>query len=174
MSNKQNENIEENLEEQETTNQSETNQEEIKEETDWKDKYIRLLAENENIKKRAEKAKQDASLYSIAKFAKEMLSIQDVLNKAIESLDEKEINEELNPFVEGIKLTRSQLLQSFEKFDIKEINPLGEKFDANFHEILCEIKDQEKEDMTVAEVFEVGYVIKDRLLRAAKVVVARK
>ncbi len=174
MSEKTNENLEENIEEQENIQQNETNQEEMKEEIDWKDKYVRLLAENENIKKRAEKAKQDASLYSIAKFAKEMLSIQDILSKAIQSLKEKEINEELNPFVEGIKLTRSQLLQSFEKFDIKEINPLGEKFDANFHEILCEIKDPEKEDMTIAEVFEVGYVIKDRLLRAAKVVVARK
>lgn len=157
--------------------QEEAVNQEVKEEQeqiDWKDKYIRLLAENENIKKRAEKDKQDAFLYSITKFAKEMVAIQDVFNKALKCIEDKELDDEIKPFVDGIQLTKQQLESIFEKFEIKEINPLNEIFDANFHEILYQAEDESKEDMTITEVFETGYVIKDRLIRAAKVVVSRK
>ncbi len=157
--------------------QEEAVSQEVKEEQeqiDWKDKYIRLLAENENIKKRAEKDKQDAFLYSITKFAKEMVAIQDVFNKALKCIEDKELDDEIKPFVDGIQLTKQQLESIFEKFEIKEINPLNEIFDANFHEILYQAEDESKEDMTITEVFETGYVIKDRLIRAAKVVVSRK
>ena len=129
----------------------------------------------ENLRRRSQKDREDALKYSSANFARDMLSVADNLRRAIES-----IPEEADPdgaamvgFIEGIALTEKELLSTLERHGIEKIDPMGEKFDPQFHEAMFEIPTVDAESGTVLQVVEVGYVIHDRLLRPAKVGIAK-
>ncbi len=142
---------------------------------DLNDKLLRALAETENIRRRAERDKGDASKYAISNFAREMLSVGDNLRRAL-SIVEADARKEhavIEQLMVGLEMTDREIQNTFERFGIKDIEAMGEKFDHNLHEAMFEIDDPSKPAGTVVQVVETGYVLKDRLLRPAKVGVSK-
>ena len=142
---------------------------------DLKDKLLRSLAENENQIRRARRDREDATKYAAANFARDMLSVADNMRRAMEAVPEtlNKEDEAVKGFLEGIELTERELLTTLERHGIKKISPLGEKFDHDHHEALFEVPTGDAEPGTVMQVVEEGYIIHDRLLRAARVGVAK-
>lgn len=139
-----------------------------------KDRLLRSMAEVENVRKRAERDRQDAARYGTASFARDLLAVADNLRRALESLPEPAAQDEnVRSFAEGMEITERELLKAFEKAGIRRIDPMGEKFDHNFHEAMFEVPSTDQPTGTVVQVIQPGYVIHDRLLRAARVGVAR-
>lgn len=168
--NSDNNQVDNNIEENKETN--ELNQVELLEAKlkESEDKYLRLLAEMENARRRFDKMQQDNAKYAITDFAKEMIVVLDIFAKATQSVANIEIKEEaLKNFVIGIDLTQKELEKNLAKFGVAKIEAKGAKFDSNFHEALFAKEDKSKEDGLVFEVMEEGYKIHDRLLRSAKV-----
>ncbi len=156
--------------------------EEVEEERDLEaeiaelnDKLLRSLAEIENLRRRGRKEREDTAKYAVAGFARDLLSVADNLGRALTALPEGEEPDEngLAGFIEGVKLTERELAGVFERHGIEKIEPMGEKFDPNLHEAMFEIPSGDAAPGTVVQIVEVGYVLKERLLRAAKVGIAR-
>lgn len=145
------------------------------ENADMKDKMMRALAEAENIRRRAERERQDISKFAVAKFAKELLSVSDNLRRALDSVTEEQMNNnaEVKALHEGIEVTERELLKVFAAHEIKRIEPMDEQFDPNFHEVMFEAPIPGKEAGIIIQLVEAGYMIHDRLLRPAKVGVAK-
>lgn len=140
---------------------------------DLKDRLLRSVAETENVRRRAEKDKADASSYAVTGFARDMLNVSDNLRRALDSQPE-DVPEELKGFVEGVEMTERELLNTMERYGIKKVEPeVGEKFDHKFHQAMFEVPTEEQEPGCVMQVVAPGYVIKDRLLRPAMVGVAK-
>ena len=139
------------------------------------DRTLRALAEAENVRRRAERDKHDASKYAIASFAREILSVGDNLRRALDSIDAeaRKSSEVVETLVTGVEMTERELLSVLERSGIKRIDPLGQRFDSNAHEALFEIPDPSRPQGTVAQVIEAGYMLNDRLLRPAKVGVTK-
>ena len=142
---------------------------------DLKDKLLRALADIENLRRRSQKEREDALKYASANFARDMLSVADNLRRAIESIPAEGDPDgaALVGFIEGIALTEKDLLSALERHKITKIEPMGEKFDPQFHEALFEIPTNDAASGTVMQVMETGYTIHDRLLRPAKVGIAK-
>lgn len=142
---------------------------------DLKDKLLRTVAEMENLRKRSERERQDTSQYAITGFARDLLDVADNLRRALESIpaDAASANGDLKPFIEGVEMTERVLLSAFEKNGIERFSPEGERFDHNRHEAMFEAPSPDHPNGTVFQVLQPGYTIKDRLLRPAKVGVAR-
>ena len=140
-----------------------------------KDKLLRSLADMENLRRRAQKDREDALKYGAANFARDMLSVADNLRRAIDSLPaEGEAGADaLKAFIEGVALTERDLLSALERHGITKIEPMGEKFDPQFHEAMFEAPVPGAEPGSVIQVVESGYVIHGRLLRPAKVGIAK-
>lgn len=141
------------------------------ENTRLKEDYLRAYAESENIRKRAQAEIEKANKFAITNFAKELLSVADNLDRAILSICEKE-TDDIKTILEGIEMTQKQLNSVFEKFDIKKVPSLGEIFDPNYHQVIQQVEDKEKPEGTIVSELQTGYVIKDRVLREAYVVVS--
>ncbi|PIW29685.1 MAG: nucleotide exchange factor GrpE [Rhodospirillales bacterium CG15_BIG_FIL_POST_REV_8_21_14_020_66_15] len=139
------------------------------------DRTLRALAEAENVRRRAERDKQDASRYAIAAFAREILSVGDNLRRALDSIDAgaRKSSEVVETLATGVEMTERELLAALERSGIRRIDPLGQRFDSNAHEALFEIPDETRPQGTVAQVLEAGYMLHDRLLRPAKVGVTK-
>jgi len=141
-----------------------------------KDKLLRAVAEAENVRRRAERERQDTAKYAAAKFARDMLEVSDNLRRALGSLTPEEremVPPSVQSLIEGVEVTERQLLAAFERHGVKEITPQpGEKFDANLHEAMFEVPGTGQPAGSVVQVIEAGYTIGDRLLRAARVGVA--
>jgi molecular chaperone GrpE len=135
------------------------------------DRFIRTQAELENLKRRAEKDLQNAHKFAIEKFARELLSVADSLELGlgVEASD----NPEVAKLREGMELTLKQLLASFEKFQLVAVNPEGEKFNPELHQAMALQPTPDAEANTVLKVYQKGYLLSDRLLRPAMVVVAQ-
>ena len=144
--------------------------EELKEENKTiSDKMMRALAETENIRKKFFKEKKDAEIYGCTKLARDILSVLDNLNRALESVD-NEMMEKQNAFLEGIELTKKELLNTFSNHEINELAPEeGEKFDPKFHQAMFEGPHPNIEKGNIIQVMANGFTIGDRLLRAAQV-----
>lgn len=139
-----------------------------------KDRLLRTMAEMENLRKRAEREKQDASKYAVTSFARDLLNVSDNLRRALESLPEDDrADGPVKTFAEGVDMTERELLRAFEKAGIRKIEPLGEKFDHNFHEAMFEVPTADQPAGTIIQVVQAGYVLHDRLLRPARVGVTR-
>ncbi len=143
--------------------------------SDLNDKLLRALAETENIRRRAQRDREDASKYAISNFAREMLRVADNLKRALDSVagDEGNGEDAVDTIVVGLEMTEREMLATFERFGIRPIDALGAKFDHNFHEAMFEVEDKDKPAGTVMQVLETGYVLNDRLLRPAKVGVTK-
>jgi molecular chaperone GrpE len=141
-----------------------------------KDKYLRAVAETENIRKRAERDVADARAYGISSFAREMLGVADNLTRATEALDQEaraSAEGTLRALLDGVELTRRELHKTLEKHGVRRLDPLGEKFDPNFHQAMFEIPTADQPAGTIVQVVQPGYAIGDRVLRPAMVAVAR-
>ncbi len=135
------------------------------------------LADNDNLRKRFDREKEDLSNYVISSFAKEILSVLDNLERALKSIDlneSKKSDKNISQFIEGIELTEKQIITIFEKFKIEKINSLDQVFDPNLHQAMFEVEDPDKQPGIITEVVQEGYRIGDRLLRPAMVGVVKK
>ena len=133
------------------------------------DKMMRALAETENIRKKFFKEKKDAEIYGGTKLARDLLSVLDNLNRALESVDDEMKNKQ-NAFLEGIELTKKELLNTFSNHEINELAPKeGEKFDPKFHQAMFEGPHQNIEKGHIIQVMANGFTIGERLLRAAQI-----
>ena len=152
------------------TEEVEKTLEELKEENKTlSDKMMRALAETENIRKKFFKEKRDAEIYGGTKLARDLLSVLDNLNRALESVD-NEMKQKQNAFLEGIELTKKELLNIFSNHEINELAPEeGEKFDPKFHQAMFEGPHPNIEKGNIIQVMANGFTIGDRLLRAAQV-----
>ena len=146
-----------------------------KEAADLKDKYMRSLAENENVRRQSKKLLSDSKLYAVQRFAKDLLEVADILEKATLAVPEEELprNNHLKALFEGLQMTDTQLQKVFTEHGIEKINPVDAKFDPNFHEALFQQEFPNKESGTVALVQKVGYRLHGRPLRAALVSVVK-
>ncbi len=142
---------------------------------DMKDKALRALADADNTRRRAEIDKADATKFGVSSFAKNLLSVADNLRRAIDEIpaDLLQQNDTVKNLMTGIEATERELLRAFETQKIEKIDPMGEKFDPNLHEVLFEMEAAGQEAGTVLQVVEVGYKIHDRLLRPARVGVSK-
>ena len=145
-----------------------------KEIAELNDKVLRLLAENQNIRKNQEKEKEDILKYGSFNFASQILNLTDNLDRAFSIFknNERFKDKEFLEITDGIELIEKELLSTLEKNNITYINCLDKKFDPNFHQALSEI-DSEKEPGTVIEEVQKGYMLHDRLLRPSLVNVAK-
>ncbi len=138
------------------------------------EKVLRAMAEAENTRRRAEREIADARAYSITGFAREMLTVQDNLRRALSHLPEEMKNtSEYAAFVEGVEVTERELLNIFDRHGIKMVSPKGEEYDHNLHQAIFEVETEEQKPGTIVQVVQEGYVIRDRLLRPAMVGVAK-
>ncbi|MCE9648121.1 MAG: nucleotide exchange factor GrpE [Parvibaculum sp.] len=148
-----------------------------KENAELKDKALRAVAEAENTRRRAERERQDAVRYAAAGFARDMVQVSDNLRRAIAALkpEEREASPDtVKALIDGVEATERQLLATFERHGIKEITPApGDRFDAHLHEAMFEVPNSGQPAGSVVHVIEAGYMIGDRLLRAARVGVAK-
>jgi len=135
-----------------------------------KDQLMRALADMENLKKRSLRETHDMAKYAISEFAKDLLAVSDNLRRALEFAPEEQSSQVL----EGVKMTEKELLKVFEKYGIRKVGEVGEKFDHNLHQAIFETEDAEKEPGTILSVMQPGYTIHDRLLRPAMVGVSKK
>ncbi|HUY67834.1 MAG TPA: nucleotide exchange factor GrpE [Alphaproteobacteria bacterium] len=140
-----------------------------------KDQLLRALAEAENTRRRAQKEREDTAKYAVSGFAKEMLSVADNFQRALESLpkDEPPNAETARNLIAGIEATERQLQAALARFGIKRMEPMGQIFDPNFHRVMMEVDDPAYAPGTVVKVLQPGYTIHDRLLREALVAVAK-
>lgn len=131
------------------------------------DAWLRAKAEGENIRRRAQEDISKAQKFAVERFSNEMLAVMDSLQAglAVETAS-------VESFKSGMELTLKQLSNVFEKFHIKEINPVGEKFDAHKHQAIGMVE-SEQEANTVVTVMQRGYTLNDRVLRPALVMVAK-
>lgn len=140
-----------------------------------KDQVLRAVAEAENVRKRSRKQLEDMAKYASTDFAKDMLGVGDNLRRALDSVPEDalEKDEHLKNLAKGVELTEKGLITVIERHGIKQINPLGEKFDPNLHQAMFHVEDANQPAGTVAQVVQSGYMIHDRLLRPAMVGVVK-
>jgi len=140
---------------------------------EMKDAMMRAMADSENTRKRAAKEVEEANRYGSASLAKDLIPILENLQRAIETAPQAE-TQGVKDFIEGIDLTRKELLNTFERRGIKRIEPKpGEKFDHNFHQAVAQVEDHKIEPGGVLQVIQSGYIIHDRLLRPAMVTVSK-
>ncbi|MEK9672064.1 MAG: nucleotide exchange factor GrpE [Rhodospirillaceae bacterium] len=139
------------------------------------DRALRALAEAENVRRRAERDKQDASKYAVAAFARDVLTVGDNLRRALDAIDAdaRKASDAMETLATGVEMTERELISALERQGIKPVDPLGQRFDSNQHEALFEVPDENQPSGTVAQVIEVGYMLHDRLLRPAKVGVTK-
>ena len=137
-----------------------------------RDRILRALADAENTRRRAERTVQDMSKYAIADFARELLAVADNLQRTIAAA-ELEMAEDA-ALLEGVRATERTLMHALERFGVRKIEALGAPFDPALHEAVMEVDDGSYPPGSVARVLEDGYMIHDRLLRAARVAVAKR
>jgi molecular chaperone GrpE len=142
--------------------------------SETRDRLLRALAETENMRKRAQREREDATRYAATAFAKDMLEVADNLRRALISMPEDSaLDAATANLLAGIAATERDLLAAFERHGIRRLDPEGERFDHNFHQAMYEVADSGQPAGTIVEVLQPGYVIRDRLLRPAMVTVAK-
>ncbi|MBK5943796.1 MULTISPECIES: nucleotide exchange factor GrpE [Halorhodospira] len=144
---------------------------ERKAQENW-DQVLRMRAELENAQRRAEKDVDQARRQGLEKVCGDLLQVKDSLEMGVQAAEDAEADRE--KLLEGSQLTLKMLNQVFERFEIEEINPLGERFNPDYHEAMATQPSEEQEPNTVLHVVQKGYRLQDRLLRPALVVVAKK
>ena len=140
-----------------------------------KDQLLRALGETQNVRRRADREKADASKYAVTNFARDMLTVADNLRRTLESENPSDAPTEGSDqaFLEGVEMTERDLLASLDRHGIKQVSPMGKKFDHNFHQAMFEVETADQDPGVVVQVIQEGFVIGDRLLRPAMVGVAK-
>jgi molecular chaperone GrpE len=138
-----------------------------------RERLVRALAETENTRRQGERRVQDAQQYAITNFARELLQVVDNLRRAIAAGTADAEPKKAYGLLEGVAATDRILTQILNRFGVEEINALNEPFDPTKHEAVMETDETEHPPGRVAQVLENGYMLHDRLLRPARVVVAK-
>lgn len=150
---------------------------------EYKDKYMRALAEAENVRTRMMKQVDDAKIFGIQGFCKDLLDVADVLNLAIENTNPNKMEknnasasdtssnrEQLNSMFNGLVMTEKSLLKIFEKHGLTQIKPSkGDQFDPNMHDAIFRVPDEESKSGTIFTSTKTGFVLRGRVIRAAQV-----
>lgn len=140
-----------------------------------KDQLLRLAAELENTRRRADREKADAAKYGITSFARDLLSVADNFARGLELAPEDPAQfdaEGLKGFVNGIRMTEKELMTIFERHGVVRISPAGEKFDPNVHQAIAQVPGNGAPKDTVVDVAAPGFLIGDRVIRPAMVTVS--
>ena len=146
------------------------------EHADLKDRYLRLAAEMDNLRRRTERELKDAKTYAAAAFARDMLSVSDNLRRALDAIPAEAraaAESGLVALVEGVEMTERAMLSALERHGVKKIEPAGQRFDPHFHQAMFEVPNADIPSNTVIQVVQDGYVIGDRVLRPAMVGVSK-
>lgn len=135
------------------------------------DKFLRAQAEMENLRKRAARDLENAQRYALERFVSDLLSVRDSLELGVQAAEGDEVDAQ--KIKEGTELTLRMLVQVMEKYNIKCIDPKGEKFNPDLHQAMSTQESREVEPNTVLTVMQKGYTLNERLLRPAMVVVSK-
>ncbi len=140
-----------------------------------KDQLLRALAETENVRSRAQRERADTLKYAAAPVLKDLLTVADNLNRAVESAAQGDADAEarLETLLAGVKLTEKELNSAFERHNVVKLEPLGERLDPHRHEAMFEVPDPNQPSGIVVQVVQSGYLLHDRLLRPARVGVSK-
>ncbi|MGY8956610.1 MAG: nucleotide exchange factor GrpE [Alphaproteobacteria bacterium] len=140
-----------------------------------RDQLLRAMAETENIRKRGERQIEDAHKFAVTGFAREILSVADNLALAVDAIpdERRDEHELLGVLLEGVMAVQAGFARSMATNNIERLDPVGEPFDPNLHEAMFEVPGTEHPNGTVAMVVQPGYRLHDRLLRPARVGVAK-
>ena len=138
-----------------------------------KEDFLRAYADAENIKKRCAQEIEKNNKYAISSFGKNLLSVADNLHRAIEAVAKDDNKENCEALLKGVELTEAELMKVFNKFGISRMDIMGKVFDPNFHQVIQEVEDASKPAGTVIAELQTGYMLNDRLLREAMVVVTK-
>lgn len=144
----------------------------VAEAAEFKDKYIRLVAEFDNVRKRNEREKIEFIKFANEGLITQFLNILDDLERSVEAA--KQNHQDYTAFLKGIEMVMAHVYDMLKKNDVKPMESVGKKFDPHAHEPLMQVESSEHEDGTVIEEFQKGYYLGDRVVRTAKVKVAKK
>lgn len=136
--------------------------------SDHYERYVRLAAELENFRRRAEKEKSDLQKFGTESFLKSLLPVLDSFDRALSEL-EGDQSKEKNPLEEGVLMVKKQLTETLEKQGLAAIEAVGAPFDPNLHQAIRKVEDPEAKDERVQEEYSKGYLLNDRLIRPAMV-----
>lgn len=139
------------------------------------DAYVRAVAETENVRRRLEREKDETAKYAISKFTKDILSVGDNFQRAISAVPPEAAASDpaLKNFLDGVILAERDFRSALEKNGVRTIDPAGQPFNPHHHQAVMETEDASVPNGTVLQVFQTGYLIDDRCLRPAMVVVSR-
>jgi len=146
------------------------------ENAELKDRVLRTLADMENLRKRAERERAEATLYAATNFARDLLNVADNFSRALAALSPEQrvaADEMCSNLISGIEVTERELINVFERHGIKRIEALGQKFDPNMHQAMFEVPTADEPPGTIIQVMQDGYAIGNRCLRPALVGVAK-
>jgi len=145
------------------------------ENAELKEQMLRLAADMENLRRRTSRDVADAKSYSIANFARDMLSVSDNLARALEAIPDgaRENDPGLKALAEGVEMTERAMMAALQRHGVQKIEPMGQKFDPHYHQAMFEVADASVPANTVNQVVQAGYIIGERVLRPAMVGVAK-
>lgn len=162
-----NEEIEQELLEEEQVSETEQLQQQV---ADANDNVLRIQAEMQNMRRRAERDVENAHKFALDKFSADLLPVVDNLERALSAIDSAD--ESQKAIAEGIELTLKSFLDVLVRFKIEAVDPAGQPFDANLHQAVSMVPNPDMEPNTVMDVFQKGYTLNGRLIRPAMVVVS--
>ncbi len=139
------------------------------------DQLLRTLAEAENQRRRGQREREEAVRYAAAPMLRDLLAVADNLQRALESVPGEVAEEDgaLKVLLEGVQMTERELQSVFERHGIVKLEPMGERLDPHRHEAMFEVPEPNQPSGTIVQILEPGYLLHDRLLRAARVGVAK-
>jgi molecular chaperone GrpE len=141
-----------------------------------KDRLLRTAADMDNLRKRAEREKAEATLYAATNFARDLLSVADNMNRALAAMPadaREQADDATKNLLAGVELTERELLKVFERYNIRKVETVGAKFDPNVHQALFEVPTKDHPPGTVVQEMQSGFAIGERCLRPAMVGVAK-
>lgn len=137
--------------------------------------YIRAHAEMENVRKRAKQEIDKNFKFAVSRFAKDVLVVADNLKRAIESVpqENREQSEQIKNLISGVEMTQSELENILSKNDVTKIESVGKIFNPHYHQVISEVQNTEEYEGTIIQELQTGYMIGDRILREAMVIVTK-
>lgn len=163
---------EESLSEDTDESASETSPQKAQEEVDFKQKYYYLAAEMENMRKRFDREKQNLLKFGNERILSDLIEVIDNLDRTLDAL-EGEVDSKIKNIIVGVDMVRKQFIETLKNNGVERIEALGEKFDPNFHEAMSQQPADDKEEDTIINEFQKGYMLNGRLLRPSKVIVVK-
>jgi molecular chaperone GrpE len=139
------------------------------------DRNLRLVAEMENLRRRTERDKSEFAKYAISEFARDVLTVGDNVRRAIEAVPKDAVRSDpaLSSLIEGVEMTERDLIKVLERYQVKRFDPLGEPFNPHLHEAMTKVDVPNVPADTVIQTIHAGYMIGERVLRPAAVIVAK-